>query len=446
VKSGQALRADAARVWTAALGAVAPEPAVRKFVRRRGPVLRIGRCRFDLDRVRKLWVLGAGKAAAPMGQAVEKILGRYVAGGILVTKYGHSLPLKRLEVLEAGHPLPDSNSLASGARIISLAKDRIESGDLVLCLLSGGASALMVSPAPGITLEDTLACTRLLLNGGADIHELNAVRKHLSRIKGGGLARLLSPARVVSLILSDVVGDDVGTIASGPTSSDPTTFGDCLEIFQRLGLSGRIPPRVRRRLELGAAGRIEETPKEGDPVFRGSKTFIVGNSASACTAAAAAARRLGYGTLVLTSRLEGDTAEAARLHMSLAGEVVFERRPLRRPACIISGGETTVRVAGSGKGGRNQEFALHCVRPLARLPAPCVVASLGTDGTDGPTEAAGAVADNTTLARSMRFGADFLGESLRENDSYTFFRRLGDLIITGPTRTNVMDLHLVMVG
>jgi glycerate 2-kinase len=446
VKSRHVLRADAARVWTAALRAVDPEAAIRRIVKRNGNTLQVDRFRFDLDKFRKIWVLGAGKAAAPMGRAVERILDRYLAGGILVTKYGHSLRLKALEVMEAGHPLPDANSMASGTRIVSLAENGIESDDLVFCLFSGGASALLVSPAQGITLEDKLACTQLLMNGGADIHELNAVRKHLSRLKGGQLARLLAPSKVVSLVLSDVVGDDLSTIASGPMVPDCTTFGDCVDILNKLQLMSRIPAAVRKRFELGAAGQIDETPKKGDPVFSGNRAFIVGSNAQACAAAARMARHLGYRVMVLTSRLEGDNAEAARFHMSVASEIVFERRPLRRPACVLSGGETTVRVAGRGQGGRNQEFALHCVRDLARLPAPCLVASLGTDGTDGPTDAAGAIADNSTLLRSMKYGAHFLSESLNNNDSHAFFKRLDDLIVTGPTRTNVMDLHIVMVG
>jgi glycerate 2-kinase len=446
VKSHSALKSDAACVWTAALRAADSECAIRKSLKRKGSILQIHRNRIDLDQVGKVWILGAGKAAAPMGRATEKILGRYVAGGILVTKYDHSLPLKRLEVLEAGHPWPDLKGINAGNRIVAFAKRRIKANDLVICLFSGGASALLVSPVRGIALKDKLNCTRLLMNGGADIHELNAVRKHLSNIKGGGLARLLAPARIVSLVLSDVVGDDVGTIASGPVSPDSTTFGECLEIFHRLQLLGRIPPAVRKRFEKGAAGQIEETPKPEDPVFGRSKSFVIGSSAQACAAAAYAARRLGYRTLVLTSRLRGDNGEAARFHMSVAGEIVFHGRPLRRPACVISGGETTVKVTGKGKGGRNQEFALHCVRQLGTLPALCLVASLGTDGTDGPTEAAGAVADNTTFTRSMKHGSSFLNESLRNNDSYTFFQRLDDLIITGPTRTNVMDLHIILIA
>jgi len=446
MKSHCILRADAARIWTAALQAVEPESAIRRFVQRTGRTLKVGRRRFDLGGFRKIWVLGAGKASAPMGCALEKILGRYLSGGLLVTKYGHAVPLRKLQLLEAGHPLPDGNGIASAAQILSLVKNHIRADDLVFCLLSGGASSLIVAPAAGITLADKFTCTQLLLNAGADIYELNAVRKHLSDIKGGGLARILAPTTVVSLTLSDVVGDDLGTIASGPLAPDPTTFGDCMEILQKLHIFEQIPQAVRKRLELGSSGRIPETPKENDAAFRKIQTHILGSSAQACTAAARAARKLGYKAMVLTSRLDGDNEAAARLHMSVASEIVFQDRPLRRPACIVSGGETTVRVTGNGKGGRNQEFALHCIRHLARLPAPCLVASLGTDGTDGPTDAAGAIADNATLSRSIKCGAQFLNEALKNNDSYNFFQRLGDLIITGPTRTNVMDLHLVLVG
>jgi glycerate 2-kinase len=446
MKSHRLLREDAERIWTAALRAVDPEAAVRKYVRRSGRTLQINERRFDLSGTRKVWVLGAGKASASMAHAVEKILGEYLAGGVIVTKYGHGVPLRKVRLIEAGHPLPDDNSLSSAAQITALVKSEIRAEDLVLCLISGGASSLLVSPPPGVTLQDKLECTQLLLKGGADIYELNAVRKHLSDIKGGGLARLLFPKRVVSLILSDVVGDDAGTIASGLTAPDPTTFGECIEILQKLQLLDRVPPGVKKRFTLGTAGRIPETPKAKDPVFARTETVIIGSNAQACSAAARAAKKLAYSVLVLTSRLEGDNEAAAQFHMSIASEVVLERRPVHRPCCLISGGETTVRVIGTGEGGRNQEFTLHCVRELASLPAPCVVASLGTDGTDGPTDAAGAIADNTTLSRSIKFGAQSLNESLANNDSHNFFKKLDDCIITGPTRTNVMDLHIILVG
>jgi hydroxypyruvate reductase len=446
VKSQRQLRSDVARIWTAALRAVDPAAAVRRFVKREGNELVAGRRRFDLGKVNRVWVLGAGKAAAPMGQALERILGDKLSGGVLVTRYGHGLPLRKLELIEAGHPLPDPNSVAAAERIMRMAETEITPNDLVFWLLSGGGSALLVAPAPGVTWEDKLVCTRLLLNCGATIHETNAIRKHLSSLKGGGLARLLASVPVISLILSDVVGDELDSIASGPLVPDTTTFRECAEILHKLQIEDLVPPAVRKRLEAGASGRLPENPKPGDPIFRKKMNLIVGSNARACSAAAHAARRLGYHTLVLTSRLEGDTSEAARFHLSILEEIVAEGQPLRRPACLISGGETTVKVVGKGRGGRNQEFALHCVRGLARLPAPCVAAALATDGTDGPTDAAGALVDNTTLARSLRFGANFLSECLSDNNSYEFFKRLGDPIVTGPTRTNVMDLHFLLIG
>lgn len=446
MKSHRTLRAEAAKIWSTALRAVDPELAVRGCVRRKGNRLTVGGRKIDLDPVQDVWIIGAGKAAAPMGQALERLLGRRVSGGLLVTKYGHGLPLERVKLLEAGHPLPDANGLAAGEQLIRLVRENVKSTDLVFCLLSGGGSALLVAPAAGISLEDKLECTRLLLRAGANIHEMNAIRKHLSDLKGGGLARLLCRGNVLSLILSDVVGDSLDTIASGPLVPDKSTFADCLEILSKFDITDLVPPAVIDRLEKGAAGKVPETPKPGDPVFRRKEDWIVGSNAKACTSALAMARRLGYHAQVISSRLEGDTGEAAGFHMSVAEEIVFQNRPLRRPACLISGGETTVRVKGGGKGGRNQEFVLSCAARLARIPAPIVVTSIGTDGTDGPTDAAGAVADNTTLARSLKFGSRFLQESLNDNNSYEFFRHLGDLIITGPTRTNVMDLRLVLIG
>jgi hydroxypyruvate reductase len=419
---------------------------VRRHVKRQGNQITAAGQRFDLGARRRIWVVGAGKAAAPMGQALEKILGDRLTGGVLVTRYGYGLPLRKLDLMEAGHPLPDANSVAAAARIIRLAESEITPRDLVFCLLSGGGSALLVAPAPGIAWEDKLACTRLLLNCGASIQETNAVRKHLSILKGGGLARLLAAVQVVSLILSDVVGDDLDTIASGPLVPDTTTFGQCHEILSRLQIADQIPPAVRRRLESGAAGRLPDNPKPGDSIFRRKANVLVGSNALACGAAARAARALGYHTLVLTSRLAGETSEAARFHLSMAQEITAAGRPLPRPACLISGGETTVKVVGKGSGGRNQEFTLHCVRELARLSAPCLVASLATDGSDGPTDAAGALADNATLARSLEFGSDFLAECLRDNNSYEFFKQTRGLIVTGPTRTNVMDLHFLLIG
>jgi glycerate 2-kinase len=440
------LRADAPRIWKAALRSVDPEVAVRSQVSRRGDRLRVGGHSYDLRNAGRVWVIAIGKAAAPMGRALERILGPRLAGGIAVTKYGHGLPLVRLEVIEAGHPVPDSKGVEASERIRRLVETEIAPGDLVLAPMSGGGSALVVAPAAGVTLENKIACTELLLACGASIHEINAIRKHLSWLKGGGLALLLRRATAVSLMLSDVVGDDPATIASGPLAADPTTFADCLAALERYGILEKVPPAVRLRFEAGSRGEIAETPKPGALVFRRTQHVLVGSNAVACSAALREARRLRYRSLVITSRLEGDTAEAARFHCAIAAEIALRRRPLAAPACVLSGGETTVKLRGSGKGGRNQEFALRCVEELARIPAPCLVCSIGTDGTDGPTDAAGALADSRTAARAREIGPQFLQSALDENDSYHFFARLGDLVVTGPTRTNVVDLHIVLVG
>ncbi|MEJ2109784.1 MAG: DUF4147 domain-containing protein, partial [Acidobacteriota bacterium] len=345
-----------------------------------------------------------------------------------------------------GHPYPDENSVLAAKRFESAARDRIVAGDLVFCLLSGGASSLLVSPLPGISLEDKMVSTRALMRAGASIRELNAIRKHLSALKGGRLVRMVKSSTIVSLILSDVVGDDPATIASGPTVPDVTTFGDCMQILERYRLTKKLPQNVIKLFREGMAGRVEETPKRFVRGARESLLLLVGNNTRACTSAMNTARRLGYHSTVLTSLLEGDTRSAARFHMSVLDEVVAENRPLPRPACIISGGETTVSVTGKGRGGRNQEFVMHCVRPLADMRVPCLVASLGTDGSDGPTEAAGATADNSSLTRSLKYGSSFLQDAIENNDSYEFFKRIGGLIVTGPTRTNVMDLRILLVG
>ena len=434
------------RIWTAALKAVDPEAVMRKHIQRKGNILQAAERKFDLDSIRHIWIFGAGKAAASMGRSLERILGRYLTGGFLVTKYGHGAELDRLDLMEAGHPLPDTNSILAAERFTSVAENSVEPGDLVFCLFSGGASSLLVSPVPGITLNDKIECTKVLMNAGASIRELNAVRKHLSGLKGGGLARILKKATIVTTVLSDVVGDDPATIASGPTVPDATTFSDCIEIVQRLKLRRKIPVTILKHFENGIAGRVTETLKGRDAAFKGNEFLIIGNNSMACTAAVNTARRLGYHSIVIASGLEGDTKSAAGFHMDIMEEVVMRDRPIWRPACIISGGETTVQVTGSGQGGRNQEFVMHCVRRLADLPAPCLVASLGTDGTDGPTDAAGAVSDNSTLARSLKYGSLFLQKSIENNNSYQFFKRLNSLIVTGPTRTNVMDLHILLIG
>ena len=316
--------------------------------------------------------------------------------------------------------------------------------DLVLCVISGGGSALLVAPAEGVTLGDKQEVTRLLLACGADIHEINTVRKHLSRAKGGGLARAAYPATVVSLILSDVIGDDLNVIASGPAVPDTTTFADAWDVFEKYGIWSKLPASVQTRLQKGLEGDIEDTPKAGDAVFQRCYSELVGTNIQALIAAAGAARQKGYRSLILSSTVQGEAREVVKMFAACAKEVRNSAHPIPAPACILCGGETTVTIQGSGKGGRNQEFALAAAMVIDGLKN-IVVLSGGTDGTDGPTDAAGAIVDGATMTRAHAANLDPL-DFLKRSDSYYFFKALGDLIVTGPTRTNVSDLYMVLVA
>lgn len=436
-------RKDAVAIFQAGVKAVDPVVAVRRHVQRQGNSLKIGGRPYNLADFENIFVIGAGKASAAMAEPLEEILGDRLASGFLNVKYGHSRPLSRVRVNEAGHPLPDEAGWRGAEKIIELLRSTGEK-DLVIFLISGGGSALLPAPAAGLTLEDEQQVTNLLLKCGATIHEINAVRKHISRVKGGQLARLAHPAALVSLILSDVIGDRLDSIASGPTVPDESTFEDCRRILEKYGLTARIPPAVLDHLEKGGRREIAETPKPGDPAFDRTQNVIVASNAQAVEAAAEKARALGYNSLVLSTFIEGETRETARMHTALAKEIIRSGRPVRRPACLISGGETTVTIHGPGLGGRNQEFSLAAAIEIDGLD-DVVVLSGGTDGTDGPTDAAGAIADSTTARRGRALGLE-PEPYLRNNDSYHFFQPLGDLLVTGPTFTNVMDLHLVLVG
>jgi len=378
-----------------------------------------------------------------MAAAVEGILGPRISAGIVIVKYGYAVPLRRIRVVEAGHPLPDAAGQRGAEELLDLVRGA-GPDDLVLCLISGGGSALMPAPVGEMSLDDEITVTGLLLRSGAAIQEVNTVRKHLSRIKGGRLAAAASPARVVALILSDVLGDPVDAIASGPTAPDPTTFADALNVVGRYGLADSMPVSAMTYLQRGAAGREPETPKPDDPLFRRVQIVLVGSNEQAVAAAAARAKTVGFRTLVLTTSLEGEAREAARVFCSVVRGIGTRRTPIAPPACLLAGGETTVTVRGQGRGGRCQEFALSSGRVIAGW-ANTVVAAFGTDGTDGPTDAAGALVDGSTAARAQSAGLD-AGRALADNDSYPFFQRLGDLLLTGPTRTNVNDIYLVLVG
>jgi glycerate 2-kinase len=430
-------------VLRASLAAVDPEFVVRQHVQRDDQRLQVGDRDYDLGEVGKVWVVGGGKAAVPMAAALWDILGGRIAGGVVVTKYGHvdpDLDAGPVEVMEAGHPVPDENCVAGARRMAGLLQ-RVEEHDLVLAVISGGGSALLTLPAGDLTLNDLQATTQLLLRSGATIVELNAVRKHLSQIKGGGLARLAGGATVAGLVLSDVVGDPLDVIASGPLSADPTTFAHAWEVLARYGLLEQVPAAVRARLQAGCDGEIAETPKAGDALFERVQTIIVGSNRLAAGAAVKEGLSQGLNALLLSTYVEGEAREVARVASALVKELVYHNRPVARPACLIWGGETTVTVRGDGKGGRNQELALAAALALDGLPDVVLVA-LGTDGTDGPTDAAGAVATGETIAQAVSEGLDARAH-LENNDAYPFFDALNDLIRTGPTGTNVNDLLFI---
>lgn len=437
------LREAARAVFQAGLRAGDARLLLRQAVRFDGSRLSIGSTGFDVGRLRRLLVLGAGKASAAMAQALEELLGDRIAAGLVVVKDGYQAPTRTIRVVEAGHPIPDDRGARAGRELLALAQGAGED-DLVVVLISGGGSALAPAPVPPITLAEKRTLTRQLLEAGATINELNCVRKHCSLLKGGQLAKAAAPAGVVSLILSDVIDDPLDVIASGPTAPDETTYGEALAILGRFGLRGRVPAAVERHLERGARSEVPETPKAGDPVFSRVTNHVIGNNRLVVEAAAAKARELGFHTSILTASLEGEAREVARQFADIARHVRSRGQPVSSPACVMAGGETTVTVRGSGKGGRCQEFCLASALSLSGWPGVAVLAA-GTDGTDGPTEAAGAIADGQTVSRAVERGLDAQA-SLAQNDSFGFFSALGDLIRTGPTRTNLLDLYLLLVG
>lgn len=437
------MRGAAQAIFSAALEAADPAEALLRHVRLQGGTLAAGGRRYRLSSFDRIQVIGAGKAGANMAAALERLLDTRIAGGLVNVKYGHTAELRRIELNECGHPVPDEAGVRGARRIAGIAA-RSGERDLLLCVISGGASALLPLPEPPVTLGEKQTVTRLLLASGANIHEINAVRKHISAVKGGQLARLAHPAAVLTLLLSDVIGDDLDVIGSGPTAPDASTFASAQAVLAKYAIADRVPEPVRARLGAGVRGEIAETPKPGDRVFARVHNLVVGSNRLAVGAAARKARQLGFRPLVLSTRIEGETRDVARMHAAIAREIADSGLPLKAPACVISGGETTVTLRGSGLGGRNQEFALAAAIDLAGCEN-IVVLSGGTDGTDGPTDAAGAIADGRTLERAAGLGRD-ARRFLEDNDSYRFFEPLGDLVKTGPTGTNVMDVRLLLVG
>ncbi|MCE9537008.1 MAG: glycerate kinase [Nitrospirae bacterium] len=429
------------KLITRGLKAVDARTAIDRAISRNGDQLVIGLRRYDLNRYDRIVVVGAGKATAPMARAVEQRLGRWLDCGFVVVKHGHTIPTKRIEIAEAGHPVPDRSGQRAAAKLCAMVGE-LSRRDLLIVLLSGGASSLLPAPVAGITLADKQRTTMKLLRCGATIQEMNTVRKHLSRIKGGRLAEL-TQATVATLILSDVLGDDLSSIASGPTVPDPTTYQDAVAILKGYRIWTTSPQRARQHLMRGCQGLEVETPKPGSSLFRRVQHHIVGNNAAAVAEVTRAAREAGLGTLVPAAAVTGEASEAGSQFGAMARAMMCEGKPLQRPCCVVAGGETTVTVTGKGKGGRAQEFAAAAALEIAGLAKVWVVA-IGTDGTDGPTDAAGAVVDGDTLALAQRLSVD-LNRALTRHNTYPALKKLKQLIFTGPTGTNVNDLYLLLL-
>src|SRR3989337_1996940 len=389
-------------IFHAGVEAVNPYTLILQAVHLEDKRLIIGDASYDLNHFNNIMVIGAGKATAPMAKAMESVLGRFITDGRIIVKYGHAARLKRVKVTEASHPVPDEAGVKGTEDIIKMLKNA-DKETLVICLISGGASALLVSPADSITLGDKKIVTELLLKAGASIDELNTVRKHLSKVKGGRLARIASPATVVSLILSDVIGDRLDVIASGPTAPDPTTFPDAMNVIEKYGLTNRLPARVLKLLKQGINGKIKDTPKGDEPFFKKTRTVIIGSLKHAIASAREKAISIGFKAEVITSELQGEARDVARYLAARAIEVQNSVREGERPRCLISGGETTVTVKGNGLGGRNQELALAFAMEIEGIKGLTML-SAGTDGTDGPTDAAGAFVDGNTLVSARELG------------------------------------------
>jgi glycerate 2-kinase len=426
----------------AALEAADPKDVVKSRIKLKGKLLRIDDSCFDLEKFRKIFVVGGGKASGSMAEAIERILSDYITGGAInIPRHSGKYGVERVLLQEASHPVPDEAGVKGAKHILNLVSQADEE-DLVICLISGGGSSLMPLPRGDISLQDKQVVTEALLNSGATINEVNTVRKHISDFKGGWLAKRAYPATVINLILSDVLGDPLDFIASGPSVPDSTTFQDAIEVLERYRLWDGVPESVKKVLLDGKRGLIAETPKKDDEAFKKVYNFVVGNNRLASLAAYSKLQNAGLNMLFLTSCLEGEARHVGTVFASVTREIEATGKPFPRPVGIVVGGETTVTVVGEGIGGRNQEIALGAALKIQGLDG-VAIGAISTDGIDGPTDAAGALADGKTIARSQELGLN-AAERLMNNDSYTFFSKLGDLILTGPTGTNVNDVSIIV--
>lgn len=435
-------RENALEIFKEALETVNPKRCLLEHIKLNGNMLGIDRREYDLRKYGSIFVISFGKAACAMGKAIEELLEAQIKDGIVISNSPPNFKFSKLRFYLSSHPIPDERSLGAATEVLKLL-EKIGEFDLVIFLISGGGSALLAMPAPGISLEDKRKATEMLLISGVDTFGLNAVRKHISQIKGGGLLKKALPSQVITLVLSDVVGDRLDVIASGPTVPDETTFEDAWRVIEALRLEHRIPPQVVVHLEEGRRGKIPETLKEEEFDSTKVQTVIIGNNFKSLVAAEKKANRLGYNALLLSSQVKGEAREVAKVMASIAFDIERLDIPVKKPACLIFGGETTVTVTGTGKGGRNSEIALAFSMEI--MGHDIVALFCGTDGIDGPTDAAGAICDGRTRERARKINLS-ARERLAQNDSYTFFEKLGDLVKTGATGTNVMDIGLVIVG
>ena len=438
------LKEDALFIIKSAIDSVKPEQLFRDQIRLNDNILHIRNKEFNLTEFKSIYIIGAGKASAFMAESLEKILGDRISGGVVVVKYGHGAHTRKVRVFEGGHPIIDENSV-KGTKNILETVNRVGENDLVICLLSGGGSALLEKLPPNITLNDLQETFRLLLECGAAIEEINMVRKHLSEVKGGQLARRISPATCITLIISDVIGDPIESIASGPTEADPSTFKDAWEVISKYKLENRLPESINEYLQNGAKGKLQETLKPGDSIFNKVHNIILGNNLLSLLEAEKAAKSFGFNTLILSSQIQGEAREVAKAFAGVVQEIFSTERPISRPACLIMGGETTVTIRDKGKGGRNQELALASLIALKSVNDEYFLISCGTDGTDGPTDAAGGIASPEIWQKTKELGLN-PQVFLDQNDSYNFLRQVDGLITTGPTGTNVMDIMMALVA
>ncbi len=429
-------RALAEEMTVAAIKSVDPYHLIFEQIRLQGDILSIqDKEQIDLSAYNNIYLLGAGKGTAPMAKALEEILGGRLHEGFIVVKYGHGLLLKRVAVQEAGHPLPDENSLIAGEKMLALA-GKADKDDLVFVLISGGASALVEALLPGISLQSLSLLNEQLLACGADIGEINSVRKTVSLVKGGGLIKKIHPAKTIALILSDVVGDPLEVIGSGPTVIDKSAAEKPLQILQKYYLVESLPVEI--------VHSVKNSHAHEDANGLRVKNFIIGNNLRALRSAEKIAEDAGYNTLILSDRVEGESREIAKLLAGIIKTIQSDNLPLSPPACVLLGGETTVTLKGTGKGGRNQETVLSLLTAMKNIKAPFYFCSIGTDGSDGPTDAAGAWVDEKSFKKALELKIN-PADYLKNNDSYHFFNKLGQLIKTGPTMTNVMDIMFVII-